>query len=115
MFGRKNRITLNHVRDTIYAREGEEELKLKIDEDPMVIARRIKRVLDDIEEAKENPAKLDDAAMRFSKAVFGIEQTEELLNFYGGNTYSVMEFTSKYFTSRLSEKITKAQRHAKII
>lgn len=88
---------------------------LRIDEDAMIIARRIKRVFDDVEKAKEDPEKLGTAALRFANAVFGKEQTDKLMEFYSGNPYAVMEFTGKYFTSRLSKKITKAQRHAKVI
>ena len=115
MFKNSNKISLNHVRDTVYAVEGDEKLKLYVDEDAMMIARRIKRTLGDIESAKEDMGKLDKAALRFARAVFGVEQTEQLLNFYHGSTYAVFEFTSKYFTQRLTDKITKAQKHAKIV
>lgn len=112
---RKNRISLNHVRDRIYAQEGDEELELRVDDDSMAMARRIKRVLDDIEKAKQDPDGMEKAAMNFAKAIFGNAQTEKLYEFYSNNPYSVMEFTSKYFTGRLSAKIVKAQRHVKVI
>lgn len=110
---KKCKITLNHVRDKIYASEGDEELELRIDEDAMLLAKRIKKVFDDMGKAKTDPDKLESAAIRFGKAVFGEEQTEKLLSFYSGNPFAVLEFTSKYFTGRLSEKIVRAQRHAK--
>lgn len=114
LFGR-NRITLNKVRDTVYAAEGDETLELYVDDDAMALARRIRRCLEDIEEAKLDPEKISGAAIRFSEAILGAEQTGKLIEFYHGNTLSVFEWTSKYFTARLSKKITKAQKNAKII
>ena len=114
-FKRGDRISLNHVRDKIYAVEGDEELELRIDEDAMMMARRIKKVLGDIDKAKENPDMIENAAVRFARAVFGVEQAEKLTAFYNGNVYAVFEFTSKYFTSRLTDKITRAQKNAKVI
>lgn len=115
MFGKSNRITLNHVRDTVYAAEGEEELALRVDENVMMLARRIRGALNDVEQAKEDPEKIEQAARSFARAVFGAEQAEKLTAFYSGNIYAVFEFTSKYFTGRLSRKITEMQKRAKIV
>ena len=110
-----NRITLNHVRDTVYASEGDEELMLRVDENVMMLARRIRGALADVEKAKDDPEAIEQAARTFARAVFGAEQAEKLTNFYSGNVFAVFEFTSKYFTSRLSRKITEMQKRAKTI
>lgn len=114
LFGR-NRITLNRVRDKVYAAEGDETLELYVDDDAMALARRIRRCLEDIEEAKTDPEKIAVAAIRFSEAILGADQTAKLMEFYHGNALSVFEWVSKYFGARLSKKITKAQKNAKII
>ena len=112
MFGR---ISLNHVRDTVYAAEGQDRLRLYVDDDAMALARRIRRCLEDIEEAKKDAGKIESAAVRFAEAVLGTEQTQELLEFYHGNPLAVFEWVSKYFSARLAKKITKAQKRAKVI
>lgn len=112
---RSNRISLNHVRDTVYAEEGSEELRLSVDDDAMAITRRIRQAMREVEAAKDEPEKVEGAAMAFAVAVFGEEQAARLLAFYHGNRLAVFEWTNRYFAGRLIKKITKVQKRAKAV
>ena len=109
----RNRLTLNRVRDTVYFREGRDEIRMVVDEDALAIGRRIRRSLEYIDEAKQDEAKIESAARQFVEAVFGADQTEKLVEFYHGDMIPAFEITSLYMTKRLAKIITKAQRNAK--
>lgn len=112
---RRNRITLNRVRDTVYFVESGEEIEMRVDEDPIAIGRKIKRSMDMIEGAKKDDSMAEAAARQFIAAVFGDEQTDRLVAFYHGNFLPAFEITSKYMSERLLKKIVKAQKNAKVV
>lgn len=109
-------LTLNRVHDKFVVKEGNERITLRVDSDPMLMVTRIRNANEKMLEAKKEDATEDQrklAAIMFAEAMFGKEQTEKLLAFYGGDYACVMTISALYFENRLSGKITKAQKKSK--
>lgn len=106
-------LTLHHVHDTVTVREGDESLTLRIDEDAMILARRIMGAANDVNTSEKDGDKMQKAAMNFAIAMFGEEQANKLLDFYGGNEYAVLEICGAYFRDSLGKQITKQQKKLK--
>jgi len=103
----------NRVRDQIRIVEGAEELRLRVDVDPMQIMPEINRAKDlltAVSNAPENTEALRAAAEAWAGCMFGKEQTEQLAAFYGHNYLSILNACTGYFTQRLSRLLLKAQR-----
>lgn len=110
------RITLNRVRDKILIKEGDESLVLKVDCDSRIIVTKIRQANELIVKAnKENATELDRmvASEQFSEAIFGPEQTEQLMQFYNNDYSCVLTVCGMYFEKRLSKKISAAQKKQK--
>ena len=106
------RITLNRVRDHIVVREGNDELPLKVDSDARSIITRLQKAqktLSAINDGATDKQK-DEAAIGLAEAIFGKEQAEELMTFYGYDAGCVVTVCGMYFEKRLGKKITAAQK-----
>lgn len=110
------RISLNRVRDRIVVEEGSDTLKMVVDCDATAIVTRIRKanesmigVLKDGHTDEER----NRAARAFSEAIFGEEQTDRLVAFYGGDYSCVAALCGKYFQERLTKKIVAVQKKIK--
>lgn len=112
MFGKKYEITLNRIHDTVSIREGGERLLLSVEADPMRMVSGInkaKESLDNIDDGSDTE-QVNNAALAFANAIFGLEQAEKLMNFYHRDGKCVLNVCARYFHDRLADKITKAQK-----
>lgn len=116
MFGKV--ITLNRVRDSVTFREGNEEIRLKVDSEVNGLMKRIisaeKKIMA-ITAETARPEKTE-AAREFAVAIFGEEQAEKIFEFYNGNEECVITICGMYFSDKkhgLCRKITKAQKKLK--
>lgn len=103
----------NRVRDHVRIVEGAEELRLRVDVDPMQIMPQINRAKDlltTVSNDVSNTEALRTAAEAWAGCMFGKEQTEQLAVFYDHNYLSVLNACTGYFTRRLSRLLLKAQR-----
>lgn len=105
-----NTLSLGHVHDTFFIREGEEKMRVRVDAEVTRIAEDVKNALVLVELAKRDPEKQEAAGMALARAMFGEKQTGDILAFYGGNALSVLEIAAKAFVQRIAKKIEKAQR-----
>ena len=105
------RITLNRVRDKITVKEGNEELTLRVDKDPRVIAIELKTAQKALSEIKDDSTAVSriQAAKSLSEAMFGAEQTKSLFRFYSDDPGCVVTICGMYFEKRLAKKIARAQ------
>lgn len=111
MFG-KYEISLNHVHDKVCVREGTERLILVVEADPMRMVAGINKAKQQFDEITDesDSEQVNNAALAFSNAIFGLEQTERLMDFYHRDGKCVLNVCARYFHDRLAAKITKAQK-----
>ena len=109
------RLTLNRVRDHIIIKEGNDQLKLTVDQDPRVIAVSLKAANETLGKITVDASTFDriQAAKGLSEAIFGKEQTKSLFRFYGDDPGCVVTICGMYFEKRLSKKIIKAQKRSR--
>ena len=111
MFG-KNDLSLGMVYDTVTIREGSDKLVLHVNGDPnrMVagLEQARKQLLTINEETSDEERR--EIALFFAGVIFGEDQAKKLLDFYHEDGSCVVGITGKYFSSRLSKIITKAQK-----
>ena len=117
MFGKKA-YTLNRVRDRITIREGTETLTLYVDKDS-------KQIVTDLHKAQKkiqgitpgsSEEEIREASIALPVAVFGKEQTEQIIDFYHGDLGCVAAIFGIYFSDKksgLAKKITQAQKKSK--
>lgn len=108
-------ITLHRVHDRVLVKEGEQTLQLSVDIDPFRVTAALNQAQKRIAAltADSAPEELAQAAMLFAGAIFGQEQAERLLAFYGGDAASAINACGLYFKNHLRRKIDKAQRKAR--
>lgn len=115
MFGKKENVSLNRVRDTVWVREGSEKMKLHVDGDAMRMVAGLGQAQKQLQalnsESTENDTR--DAALYFAQVLFGKEQAEKLLAFYYGDAGCVIRICGLAFEKSIGKKITKAQKKAK--
>ena len=107
-------ISINRVHDRVVIREGDEALHLVVESDPMRMVTALTNAQarfsawgkDTTEERKQEDVRV------FAEAIFGEKQTEELFEFYHGDSSCVMNVCSSYFDDRLARKVTDAQKKA---
>lgn len=110
--------TLNHVRDRITVKEGNETIELQVDCDPRIIIHRIQKAQETLLTINDKSS-LEDrikATTEFSDAIFGKDQTKKLFDFYHGDDNCVIAICGMYFKDQkngLGKKITKAQKRLK--
>ena len=109
------RLTLNRVRDHIIIKEGNDQLKLTVDQDPRVIAVSLKAANETLGKITVDASTFDriQAAKGLSEAIFGKEQTKNLFRFYGDDPGCVVTICGMYFEKRLAKKIIKAQKRSR--
>lgn len=106
------RMTLGRVRDRVRVEESGEALVLTVNGDAarmvagLTRAQAYMKTLND--ESGEDEKK--EAAMMFAGAIFGKDQAQKLIEFYGGDPLCAIDLCGRYFQERLSKKITKAQK-----
>lgn len=110
--------TLNHVRDRITVKEGNETIELHVDCDPKIIIHRIQKAQETLLTINEKSSIEDriKATRGFAVAIFGDEQTRKLFDFYHGDDNCVIAICGMYFKDQkngLAKKITKAQKRMK--
>lgn len=106
------KLTLNRVRDKLKVVEGGEELLLTVDADAARLVAGLTKAQNYMKSLTNDSAEEEktEAARLFSEAIFGKAQTDKLLAFYGGDPLCVIDICGRYFSERLSDKITKAQK-----
>lgn len=112
MFFRKHEIDPFSVADKVTFRNVDNTIEMKVRADASLIVVNLTKARKRIEVLNDNSSDEDkrSAAMAFAGAIFGMEQAEKLLEFYGCDALAVIVACGKYFSDRLSKKITKAQK-----
>lgn len=106
------KLSLNRVRDKLKVVESGEELLLTVDADAARLVAGLTKAQNYMKSLTNDSAEEEktEAARLFSEAIFGKAQTDKLLAFYGGDPLCVIDICGRYFSERLSDKITKAQK-----
>lgn len=110
------RITLNRVRDKITVKEGDEKMILSVDSDARVIITKIRNAQEMLVKVNKPEATDEEraaAAIEFSRAIFGPDQTDKLYQFYNWDYSCVITICGLYFEKRLRKKIAAAQKKIK--
>lgn len=110
-FGRKD-LSLGRVYDNVAIREGDNTLKLHVNADPTRMVVGLSQAHKQLAVIKEGTPDEDreKAARFFAEVIFGKEQTQQLFDYYFGDSACVIALCGKYFSSRLSGLISKAQK-----
>lgn len=106
------RLSLNRVHDKVRITESGEKITLAVDGDAarMVTAlNNARNMLSGITEDSTDGERRE-AALIFATAIFGREQANQLMAFYGDDPICVINICGKYFSERLSALISKAQK-----
>lgn len=110
------KLSLNRVHDNVLIREGDEQLRLRVDGDPARMfagLMQAQKMLQAIDPEHGAPEETDAAALFFAGAIFGKAQAEQLAEFYHGDAGCIINVCGKYFEGRLAKLITKAQKKTK--
>ena len=111
------RLSMGRVHDLIEVREGTESLVLRVDADPVDIVRVITRLepkMSSIQTNEDAKAEAKEICKEFGSVIFGAKQTVRLFDFYNDNSFAVLSMISKYLSERLVDKVTKAQKRARV-
>ena len=105
-------ISLYRVHDRVSIREGSERLILTVEADPMRMVSGITKAKEQLNQIKgnEDTEQINNAALAFANAIFGLDQAEKLMEFYHRDGKCVLNVCARYFHDRLYAKITKAQK-----
>lgn len=118
LFRKGYQLTLNRVHDTITIKEQGDEIRLVVNADPMRIVAGLNNAQKKLTALAENKdATADetmDAAKFFASVIFGAEQAEKLVAFYGDDAGCVITACGQYFRQRLAGIIAKAQKKTKL-
>lgn len=111
----RHKFSLGNIRDHVVFEEGGDRLELTVDESPARLVSGMVRVRDKMEELDKDATeeKANAAAMEFAVVIFGAEQANKILKFYGGNAISVLRICEQYFTKRLRAIIVRKQKKIK--
>ena len=102
------------VRDRVMFEENGRNIRLTVSGDAF-------KMVDALNEAKVQMTGVDSAsdeqvrqraALAFATAIFGHAQAKRLLDFYEGDSASVVAACGKYFRERLARKIADVQKRA---
>ena len=117
-FKRGYKITLNKVHDTVNIVENGEKLTLVVSADPIRMVAGLNKAQKKLQDLlqNENPEQADmkEAADLFASVIFGPEQAQKIMEFYGEDAASVINVCGNYFKQRLGDKISKAQKKMKV-
>lgn len=108
------RISTNRVQDAVRVTEGKHTLDLTVDIDPYTFVPELKAAQDRLSAVEaatdDSTPQILQAATGFAAAIFGRQQAEKLLAFYGNHAAPVISVCTRYLTRRLIAKIKRAQR-----
>lgn len=110
------KMSLNRVHDTVKINEGDENIILRVDGDPVRMVAGIlqaQKLLQAIDENSTDEQR-HDAALFFAGVMFGQDQAAKLFEFYHNDEGCVLNVCGKYFKDRLSKLLDKAQKKAGI-
>ena len=110
--------TLNRVRDHITVKEGSDTIDLTVDSDANLLMGKLNEAQKKLSAitAESTEKEKEEATIFLSQAMFGVDQTAELLKFYGHDYNCVIAICGMYFSDKkngLAKKITKAQKKRK--
>ena len=111
------KLSLHRVHDRVRITEGSDSLTLYVDADPMRRvaglgkAQKMMQALNQDSTEEQERA----AAEYFAQAIFGPDQAERIMAFYHDDAGCVINICGQYFSSRLSKKITKAQKKQRAV
>ena len=105
-------VSLGLVRDRVAAAEGADRLYLIVSERANTIMHNLAFAQKGLEALGNSPKDQDRerVALQFASALLGEKQARELLSFYQNDPNCVIDWCGKYFSARLSRKITKVQK-----
>lgn len=103
----KKEINPYTVTDTAVFRNGNRKLRLSVRSDAPKMMISLKKAQEVLSAAK--PDGYMEAARYFASSIFGEEQAQELMEFYG-EPGAVISACGMYFDRRLKDLITKAQK-----
>lgn len=108
----EHKISLGLVRDRVAAVEGNDKLELIVSERANTIMHKLGIAQKGLEALGNSPKDQDRerVALQFASALLGEKQAQELLSFYQNDPNCVIDWCGKYFSARLSKKITRAQK-----
>ncbi len=108
----EHKISLGLVRDRVAAVEGKDRLELIVSERANTIMHKLGIAQKGLESLNNGTEEKDREriALQFASAILGEKQAQELLSFYQNDPNCVIDWCGKYFSARLSKKITKAQK-----
>lgn len=105
-------VSLGLVRDRVAAAEGADKLYLIVSERANTIMHKLGIAQKGLESLNNGTEEKDREriALQFASAILGEKQAQELLSFYQNDPNCVIDWCGKYFSAKLSKKITKAQK-----
>lgn len=108
-------ISLNRVHDRVRITEGDENLDLHVDADPMRLVAGLSQAQKNLQALNKDSTDDDQskAAEFFAQMIFGKDQAKQLMEFYHGDAGCVINVCGRYFEERLAKKITRAQKKQK--
>lgn len=108
---RKNEISPYEVEDKVTFRNVDKTLTLYVRGDAASFVVGLKKAQDRLAEitSESDESEREDCARFFARTLFGDEQGDKLVEFYG-EPLAVITVCGMYFKERLSKKITKAQK-----
>jgi hypothetical protein len=108
---KKNEISPYSVEDKVTFRNVDKTLTLYVRGDAASFVVGLKKAQDRLAEitSESDESEREDCARFFARTLFGDEQGDKLVEFYG-EPLAVITVCGMYFKERLSKKITKAQK-----
>ena len=116
MFGRyRIRHERKPIRDKLRIQDGDAHIDIDICAAPGDIIPGVARAQAMLKglNADMTRDEIKERALALASAIFGEDQAQKLLDFYGGDATCVMELSIEYFSKRLKKKLTKAQKRMK--
>lgn len=115
LFRRGYEMTLNRVHDTVAVREGDEKITLTVNGDAMRMVAGLTKAQAKMKSiTDETPDEVvKETAEYFAAVIFGKEQAAKLMAFYADDPGCVITVCGRYFSERLADKITEAQKRMK--
>ena len=110
----RTKINPYSVTDKVTFYNLDKKLNLEVRADASVIVTRLMKANAKLTAMKDDTSNEEqrEAAVLFASAVFGTEQAEKLVEFYG-DPLAVINACGIYFDRKLKKKITKAQKKSK--
>ena len=108
------KVTTNRIIDVVRVSEGSRHVDLSVDVDPRRVVMQLRAAQERLkavsEETDSTSPCIVQSVTSFAAAVFGAEQAEKLVAFYGGDAAPALSVCTQYINRRLTRKIRRAQR-----